>query len=164
MYKYRFTLAAVMLAALSTPAPADMGGKPMDMGSGEMSMPDAAPHFKVKSSAYTADHRFLVKLISMPSPIPFEKHFDLRFAVYDGRHPDKKITDADLKVMAGMRHGMKHGFAHGMESSPKVEGKDGVFTASGMYFTMMGTWVIEATVQQGNRQGTAEFSLPCCDQ
>lgn len=98
----------------------------------------------------------------MPQPIPYEKYFELRFAVFDGQHPDKELKDAKLAVAAGMRHGLKTGFAHGMQSAPKLAETGGEFTLSGMYFHMMGPWVIEVKVEEGGKHGTADFRLPCC--
>ncbi len=149
----------LLLAVLSTPVAAAGGDMKM-----AMPMADAAAHFKPTREAYTGDHQFLVKLLAVPSPIPFEKHFTLRFAVYDGHDTKKKLSDANLKVSAGMRHGMKQGFTHSMESAPKIAGKDGVFTVTGVYFHMMGAWTLEATVEEGGKQGVADFQLPCCGQ
>jgi hypothetical protein len=127
-----------------------------------MSMSDAPAHFKPTLSIYTAKHEFLVKLTSLPSPIPYQKYFTLRFAIYDGHHPDKRLPDAKLALSAGMHHGMKHGFAHGMQSAPKIAGKDGTFTVDGMYFHMMGKWTLNVTVTQAGRHDVAYFDLPCC--
>jgi hypothetical protein len=128
----------------------------------KMAMPEEPAHFAPTRQAYTENRRFLVKLATLPQPIPYQKYFDLRFVVYDGRNPQKELTDAKLTVEAGMRHGLKHGFAHGMQSTPKLSEKDGEFTLSGMYFHMMGPWVIKLTVEEGGKQGTAYFRLPCC--
>lgn len=134
--------------------------------SGDMKMPmpmtDTPADFKPTRSAYTADHRFLVRLLSVPAPIPFQKYFTVTFGVYDGHDPGKKLSDVELTIAAGMRHGMQHGFKHGMASAPKISSKDGVFDVSGMYFTMMGPWTLEVTVSQGSKRGVAYFQLPCC--
>jgi len=134
------------------------------MGHMKMPMTEEAANLEPTRQAFTADHRFLVELLSLPTPIPLAQYFQLRFAVYDGHDPARRITDATLKIVAGMRHGQKHGFAHGMQSSPRVEVSDGVFTVSGMYFHMRGPWALEITVQQGDKRGTAAFDLPCCGQ
>jgi hypothetical protein len=128
-----------------------------------MKMPVEGPaHFAPTRAAFTANHQFLVKLVGMPQPIPYEKYFELRFAVYDGHHPAKPLKDAAISVETGMRHGLAHGFAHGMQSAPKITDNDGEFTLSGMYFHMMGPWVVKLTVRQGGKQGIAYFRLPCC--
>jgi hypothetical protein len=129
-----------------------------------MSMPmsDKPAHFKPTVSAYTGNHQFLVKITDLPNPIPYQKYFTLHFAVYDGHHPDKQLSDAHLTLFAGMRHGMKNGFAHGMQSSPKIGENAGAITADGMYFHMMGKWTLKATVKEGGKQGVAYFDLPCC--
>lgn len=128
----------------------------------EMPMPEKSANFAPTRQALTTNHQFLVKLVSIPTPIPFEKYFQLQFAVYDGQSPARQIKDATLGIFAGMRHGLKHGFAHGMESSPRIESKDGIFTVSGMYFHMRGPWVLKVTVREGAKKGTAYFRLPCC--
>jgi hypothetical protein len=148
-------VAAAVLGAASIPALAQ---------SGTMNMPMAEKpaHFAPTRQAYTTNRRFLVRLLSVPQPIPFEKYFKLRLAVYDPKHPAKPLPDARLALSAGMRHGLKHGFAHGMQSAPKIAEKDGIFTVSGMYFHMMGPWTLKAAVARGGGQGTAYFQLPCC--
>lgn len=153
----RYVMHAFLLALFAAPAVGVAAGNHL-----QMPMADAPADMKPTRSAYTADHRFLVKLLSMPEPIPFQKHVTLTFAVYDGANPAEKLTDADLKISAGMRHGMKEGFMHGMASTPSLSAKDGVFTVSGMYFTMMGPWTVEATVIRGGKQSVAYFELPCC--
>jgi len=149
----------LLLAALAAPVVAAAGDVNMSMP-----MADAPAHFRPTREAYTDNHQFLVKLLAVPSPVPFEEYFTLRFAVYDGHDSTKKLSGAVLKVSAGMRHGMKQGYAHGMESAPKITGKDGVFTVSGMYFHMMGAWTLEASVEEGGKRGIAFFQLPCCGQ
>jgi hypothetical protein len=155
----RFVMQVLLLAFLATPAAAAAGDMKMPMP-----MTDTPADFKPTRSAYTQDHQFLVKLLSVPVPIPFQKYFVLTFAVYDGHNPGKKLSDADLAISAGMRHGMKHGFTHGMASAPRISTKDGVFTVSGMYFTMMGPWTLEVSVSRGGNRGVAYFQLPCCQQ
>ena len=148
-------LAPRVQAAATTQSASGMSGM-------EMSMPEESANFQPTRQAFTTDHQFLVKLLSLPTPIPFEKYFQLRFAVYDGQNPTRQIQDATLLMFAGMRHGRKHGFAHGMQSSAQVEARDGVFVVSGMYFHMRGPWVLKITVQKGARKGIAYFRLPCC--
>ncbi len=148
---------AMILVTFAGPAGAQSGGVKMPMA-----MPEGPAHFAPTRQAYTENHRFLVKLLTLPKPIPYEKYFDLRFAVYDGHDPKRQLTDAKLEVEFGMRHGLKHGFAHGMQSAPKETETNGQFTLSGVYFHMMGPWVIKLTVNEGGKQGTAYFRLPCC--
>jgi hypothetical protein len=148
---------AALLVLSAGPADAQSGGIKMPMV-----MPEGPADFAPTRQAYTANHRFLVKLQALPQPIPYEKYFDLRFAVYDGHDPTKPLTGVTLTVAAGMRHGLKSGFAHAMQSAPKVAEKDGEFTLSGMYFHMMGPWTLDVTVHQGGKDGTSEFRLPCC--
>jgi YtkA-like len=121
-------------------------------------------HFKPASQTYTTNHAFLVRLVSLPDPIPYEKHFTLSFSVHDSKHTDQKLSDATVHVTAGMRHGMKTGFAHGMQSSPQVENNNGIVTVSGLYFHMMGKWTLQVDVQNGAKKGTAYLDLPCCVQ
>lgn len=144
--------AAILLSAVM-PVSAQMNG---------MSMPEEPAHFAPTRQAYTTNHQFLVKLISLPNPIPYEKYFKLRFEVFDGANPSRRLPKARVTVFAGMRHGMKNGFAHGMESSPKVSEHDGVVTVSGMYFHMMGPWTLQTTVHDRGKEGIAYFDLPCC--
>jgi hypothetical protein len=133
------------------------------MGGMKMPMSDEPAHFKPAAQAFTANHAFLVKLVSLPDSIPFQKHFSMMLAVFDGKHTDQKVSDAAVQVAAGMRHGMKNGFAHGMQSSLRVESKDGTVTISGLSFHMMGKWTLQIDVQQGGRKGTAYLDLPCCE-
>ena len=151
IYRIRF---GALLAAFAAPA----------FAAGTMNMPmsDAPAHFKVVRAVYTTDHRFLVKLLSLPAPIPYQKYFRLRLAVFSARPPHAKLPHARVEIEAGMRHGLKHGFAHGMDSAPRLATRDGVTTVSGMYFHMMGPWVLKATVRAGGEPSTAYFRLPCC--
>ena len=139
-------------AAVVTPAfaaaPTEMSGSPA--------------HFAPTHEAYSAHHTFLVRLLSVPNPIGFEKYFTAKFAVYNGHHPGKPLPNAKIRIFAGMRHGLKHGFAHGMQSSPEISDHDGVFTITGMYFTMMGPWVVKMWVINGAKHGIVFFKLPCC--
>lgn len=128
----------------------------------KMEMSDTPAHFAPTKAAYSSGHTFLVRLLALPKPIPFEKYFTVRFGVYDGHHPKHLLSHASLRLFAGMRHGLKHGFAHGMESSPKIRGKGGVFTVSGMYFHMNGPWVVKMWVRDGAKHGIVYFKLPCC--
>jgi len=154
----RISIAAVAIVIASTTSVlAQMNGM-------NMAMPQKPAHFAATRQAYTTNHTFLVKLVSIPNPIPYEKYFKLRVAVYDGSNTSQRISNVKVSVFAGMRHGMKMGFAHGMQSAPQVQEQDGVATVSGMYFHMMGPWTLKATVQSGNRSGVAYFQLPCCAQ
>ena len=150
-------LATLLLLCSPALAAGQMSGHHM-----KMPMADKPAHFKPALSAYTAKHAFLVKLTGLPHPIPYQKYFALRFAVFDGHHPDKRLAGAKLKLFAGMRHGMKHGFAHGMQSAPKISDQGGAITVDGMYFHMMGRWTLKATVSAGGKQDVAYFDLPCC--
>jgi hypothetical protein len=114
--------------------------------------------------AYTADHHFLIRLLSVPSAIRLSRYFKLRLAVYDGNNPQRQLSDVQVAVEAGMAHGMAEGFAHGMQSAPKVEMRDGVVTVSGLFFHMGGDWTVRVTVDHGGDKGTASFQLPCCQQ
>jgi hypothetical protein len=159
-YSIRLLLIAAALAALGVPALAvDRGETKMPMN---MPMSDAPAHFKPTRSAYTEHHQFLVRLLSVPTPIPFEKYFTIRLGVYEAAAPHKKLPDAAIVIYAGMRHGMKTGFAHGMNSSPKVASENGIVSVSGMYFHMMGAWTLKATVKAGDKEDVAYFQLPCC--
>ena len=151
-----FAMAALLVLSAG-PAAAQSGSMTKSMA-----MPAAPADFAPTRQAYTANHRFLVKLQALPQPIPYETYFELRFAVYDGHDPQKPLTDATLTVAAGMPHGLKGGFAHVMQSAPKLAEKDGEFILSGMYFHMLGPWVVDVTVRRGGKDGTAEFRLPCC--
>jgi hypothetical protein len=73
------------------------------------------------AEAYTADHQFLVRLLSVPKPIPYEKYFSVAVGVYDANNPARRLSDVQLAVVAGMSHGLGQGFAHTMQSSPKIE-------------------------------------------
>lgn len=160
-------LGALVLPLSVTAAGMQMGSTAAKSDAGTMSMPmsDVPAHFKPTRSAYTTDHRYLVRLLSLPSPIPYQKYFTVRFAVYEGRAPHQRLAKVPVKIFAGMRHGLKHGFAHGMESSPRLARKNGVVTVSGMYFHMMGPWVLKVTVSgPGHRPSLAYFTLPCCGQ
>jgi hypothetical protein len=158
--KLPLALVAVLAVFTAPLAAADEGA----MTGMKMNMPmsDAPAHFKPTRSAYTAHHLFLVKLLAVPTPIPYEKFFTIRLGIYDGAAPHKKLSDAAVEIYAGMRHGMKTGFAHGMNSSPKVTSNDGIVDVSGMYFHMMGAWTLKATVQRGGKADVAYLQLPCC--
>lgn len=160
-----FAIHPFMASASATEAPKAM---PMSPSASAKSMPmampmsDAPAHFPPTRAAYSRNHLFLVKLLDLPRPIPYQKYFTLRFAVYDGHDPRHRLGDATLALYAGMRHGLKTGFAHGMDSTPKIVAKGGVFTVSGMYFHMMGAWTLKMTVHEGTKQGIVYFNLPCC--
>lgn len=124
---------------------------------------DSAPVMPARQT-YTADHQLLVKLLSVPNPIPMEKYFSLRLTIYDGNEPHRQLTDVQLQVAAGMLHGMAQGFAHGMQSSPQIEVQNGIATVSGMFFHMTGEWTLQVTVHAGGHDGMVSFNLPCCEQ
>lgn len=154
-------IAALFLALLSMAAVTSAQAA-MKQAAMKMEMSDTPAHFAPTKAAYSNGHAFLVRLLAVPKPIPFEKYFTVRFGVYDGHHPKHLLSNASLKLNAGMRHGLKHGFAHGMESSPKISDKGGVFTVSGMYFHMNGPWVLKMWVRDGAKHGIVYFKLPCC--
>ena len=121
-------------------------------------------HAMPAREAYTADHQLLVRLLSVPNPIPMEQYFTLRLAICDGNDPHRQLPDAQLQVAAGMSHGMAQGFAHGMQSSPQIQIHNGIATVSGMFFHMTGDWTLQVTVHAGDHKGTVSFNLPCCEQ
>jgi len=134
----------------------------MNMPGMNMSMPKDASTSLPTAEAYTVDHRFLIKLRSVPRPIPFEKYFTLQIAVYDAREPASVLPDAHVAVTAGMRHGLETGFAHGMQSTPQIAAQNGTVTVSGLYFHMAGPWTLKVDVEQHGRKDTAYLTLPCC--
>lgn len=142
-------------SAVSNPASMSMNRPKMDMSNGPA-------QFAPTRQAYTTNHAFLVKLDSLPAPIPFEKYFTLHFSVYPASGAAQPLSDAKLTLAAGMRHGLKNGFAHGMDSAPVVTADKGSFNVRGMFFHMMGPWVLKVDVQSGGKSGTAYFRLPCC--
>jgi hypothetical protein len=156
--KLALTLVAVLAVFTAPLAAADEGA----MNGAKMPMSDAPAHFKPTRSVYTTHHLFLVKLLTVPTPIPYEKYFTIRLGIYDGAAPHKKLSDAAVEIYAGMRHGMKTGFAHGMNSTPKVTSDAGIVEVSGMYFHMMGAWTLKAMVRQGGKEDVAYLQLPCC--
>lgn len=166
---------AVVLISAAPMAWADAGGMGMtgmhlsdrSTDSGDvkgLKMPMSAPaaHVEPMREAYTANHAFLVKLVSLPDAIPFEKFFSVSLSVYDGKHTDQKLQEATVDVNAGMRHGRKTGFAHGMHYAPRIETRDGVVTISGLSFHMMGEWTLQVDVQHGAEKDTAYLDLRCC--
>ena len=167
------------LACASCIAPAMAQQSPMPMHSAmpmhstmpmASSMPmngmqmDGPAHFAPTTQAYTTNHALLIKLTTIPKPIPYQQYFTLRFAVFDPQHPNVALQNATFTLFAGMRHGLKTGFAHGMNSTPKIVGSNGTFTVSGMYFHMMGAWTLKVTAAAGGKSGVAYFQLPCCGQ
>ena len=166
---------ALMMISGATTAWADSGGVDMnlmrlsdrstdssDMKGVKMSGSDQAAQLEPTRQAFTTNDAFLVKVVSLPDAIPFEKHFSVSLSVFDGKDTGRKLQDATVDVNAGMRHGMKTGFAHGMHYSPRIETKDGVVTVSGLSFHMMGKWTLQVDVQNGAEKGTAFLDLPCC--
>jgi hypothetical protein len=114
--------------------------------------------------AYTQEHRFLIRVSSVPGIIPLQRYFTVQLAVFDGNDPQRRLSDVRVEVAAGMSHGMATGFAHEMQSAPKVDMRDGVATVSGLFFHMTGVWTMQVTVHEGGDEGTASFQLPCCEQ
>ena len=166
----RETVLSVVIAWIAmSVATAAHSGTPADSMAG-MKMPGMSmPAVEAASAgptrqAYTGNHAFLVKLRSIPHPIPFEKYFTVEFAVYDGRAPTRALPDAHVTVTAGMRHGLAHGFAHGMQSTPRVQANGDLVTVSGLYFHMTGPWTLRVNVERKGQRGTAYFTLPCCAQ
>jgi len=152
----------IVLAALTAAALTSAPIRAASHMSMSKSMSDTPAHFKPKLSVYTTNHDFLIKITSLPHPIPYQKYFSMKFSVYDSHQPNKLLPKAKLKMFAGMRHGLKHGFAHGMQSAPKIGDKNGVFPINGMYFHMMGKWTLKVTVSDHGQKGIAYFDLPCC--
>lgn len=127
-----------------------------------MPMAEGPSHFPVAKEVLSAHHRFVLKILSVPKPIPFERYFTLMFKVEDAHHQRNRLRGVRLTLFAGMRHGLKHGFAHGMQSSPKISEKRGVFTVRGMYFHMMGPWTLKLTIRAEGKEDVAYLQLPCC--
>ena len=115
------------------------------------------------AEAYTADRQFLVRLLSVPKPIPYEKYFSVAVGVYDANNPARRLSDVQLTVVVGMSHGLGQSFAHTMQSSPKIEIRDGVATVSGLYFHMIGPWTMEVTVRMRDEESAAYLQLSCCE-
>jgi hypothetical protein len=163
MISPKATLAlALLLLVVGICAPVRAVPGKMSSDGKHMRKPQTPADSTLVRKAYTTDHEFLIELLSVPQPIPFERYFNLQLAVYDGKNPQRLITNAQIKIFAGMRHELKHGFAHGMQSSPRILENNGAFSVSGMYFHMMGQWTLKVTVTEGNKEGTAWFQLPCC--
>ncbi len=81
-------LLGAFVAALAAPAGAADGMKmPMPMS-------DTPAHFKVARAVYTTDHRYLVKLVSLPVADPLREVFRVRLEVYEGRTPHRNLADA----------------------------------------------------------------------
>ena len=114
--------------------------------------------------AYTANHQLLVRLLSVPNPIPMGKYFSLRLAIYDGNDPRQQLPDVQVQVAAGMSHGMAQGFMHEMQSSPHIQIQNGIATVTGMFFHMTGEWTLQVTMHAAGHDGTVFFNLPCCEQ
>jgi len=142
------------------PAPEPKG--PGSMGNMQMPPANEPGTFTPASQVYTTNHAFLVKVVDLPDPIPYQQHFSMRISVYDGKHADRLLRDATVHIKAGMRHSRPKGFAHGMQSTPTLARKDGVDTVSGLYFHMRGRWTLQLDVQHGAKKGTAYLDLPCC--
>jgi hypothetical protein len=155
------SLASAAFAALALAGMDSMPGMKMDSMPGMKMEPTEGGSAPV-TQAFTTNHLYRVDLVRVPRPIPFEKYFGLQLAVYDGKNPARRITDASVEVSAGMRHGRAHGFAHGMQSTPVVEMRQGAFVVRGMFFHMAGPWVLEVHVRQGASSGTAYLRLVCC--
>src|SRR5579875_3913685 len=112
-------VAAAVLGAASIPALAQSGTMNMPASAMNMSMADKPAHFAPTRQAYTTNRLFLVRLLSVPQPIPFEKYFTLPAAGYDPKHPAKALSDGKLTGSVGLRHGLKHGLAHCMQSATR---------------------------------------------
>ncbi|MEA3180978.1 MAG: hypothetical protein QOI59_4501 [Gammaproteobacteria bacterium] len=134
------------------------------LGNDAASMRANADELPSTHRAYTEGHHFLIKLQSFPSAIRLQQYFKVRLAVYDGNDLRRRLSDVRVEVAAGMAHDMAEGFAHGMQSTPKVEMRDGVVTVSGLFFHMPGVWTMQVTVHHGEDEGTASFQFPCCEQ
>jgi hypothetical protein len=150
-----------IVASLLTSAPAWTQSNSPSMQPGPISA-EPAPSAPA-AEAYTTDRHFLVRLLSVPKPIPYEKYFSVAIEVYDANNPARRLSDLQLAVVAGMSHGLEQGFAHTMQSAPKVEVRDGVATVSGLYFHMTGAWTMEVTVRMRDEESAAYFQLSCCE-
>lgn len=154
-----------MAASLLTIAPAwTQSNSPSLQSTGTARPMSAEPAQSTPTTeAYTADRQFLVRLLSVPKPIPYEKYFSVAVGVYAANDPARRLSDVQLGVVAGMSHGLGQGFAHTMQTAPKVAVRDGVATVSGLYFHMMGSWTMEVTVRMRDQESAAYFQLPCCE-
>ena len=152
-------------ASLLTIAPAWTQSNSAQLRSAYRTAPIAAQPVQAVPTvqAYTADRQFLVRLLSVPKPIPYEKYFSVAVGVYAANNPARHLSDVQLAVVAGMSHGLGQGFAHTMQSAPKIAVRDGVATVSGLYFHMMGSWTLEVTVRMRDEESAAYFQLPCCE-
>jgi hypothetical protein len=150
-----------IVASLLTIAPAWTQSNSPSMPPGLISAEPA--QYARAAEAYTTDHHFLVRLLSVPNPIPYEKYFSVAIEVYDANNPARRLSDIQLAVVAGMSHGLEVGFAHTMQSEPKVEVRDGVAKVSGLYFHMTGAWTMEVTVRMRDEESAAYFQLSCCE-
>ncbi|HEY4341763.1 MAG TPA: hypothetical protein VGM97_17600 [Steroidobacteraceae bacterium] len=147
-------------AALAT-GPAWAADKSPGMDMHGMDMP-GMKSMPATTRAFTEGHRFRIDLLTVPAPLPLQKYFELQLAVFDGRHPARRLTDASIKVSAGMTHGMGHEFMHGMQSTPLVEAHAGRYIVRGMYLHMQGPWTLRVHVREGGHSGTADLTLQCC--
>ncbi len=147
--------AAVTHAAATTHAASDKDAMHMPVA-------EESANFKPTRQAFTADHRFLVKLLSLPSPIPFEQYFQLRFAIYDGHHPTRQITDATMRIVC--RHAARSGarFRPRHADLAAASNPGMAFHRVGNVLSHAGSLGGELTVQEGGKQGTAYFRFPCC--
>jgi hypothetical protein len=87
-------------AALAT-GPAWAADKSPGMDMHGMDMP-GMKSMPATTRAFTEGHRFRIDLLTVPAPLPLQKYFELQLAVFDGRHPARRLTDASIKVSAGM--------------------------------------------------------------
>lgn len=167
MFRDAYQLTRIILLSLFvTPATAaeHQHGHSQHSMSASAVTKDAKGPSQAETVVYTTNKDFLVKLLDVPTPIPYGQHFSLKFGIYDGKNPNNPAIDTKVKINVGMRHGSMDHFAHGMDSSPKLSFNTGVLTVDGMYFTMKGTWTIELLIKQHEKQDTATFELPCCRQ
>jgi hypothetical protein len=166
MAKRPYSVDLFIAASLLTIAPAwtQSNSRTMQFADRTAQPMSAEPALSAPTAeAYTADRQFLVRLLSVPKPIPYEKYFSVAVGVYDANNPARRLSDVQLAVVAGMSHGLGQGFAHTMQSSPKIEIHDGVATVSGLYFHMMGSWTMEVTVRMRDEESAAYFQLSCCE-
>jgi hypothetical protein len=111
----RATTAVAMIAGAPM-AWADPGGMDMkgmrasdrstvssDMKGMNMPMSDQTAHFEPTHDAFATNDAFLVKVVSLPGAIPFQKFFSVSLSVFDGKHTDQNLRDATVDVNAGMR-------------------------------------------------------------
>lgn len=161
MNRFVSPLLVILLAGFATMVPAHAADDSHAHHHHDASEVAATAESLAETLAYSANKAFLVRLQSVPVPIPYQKHFTVKLRVFDGKRISQTIDDATVGVNVGMRHGGRH-FAHGMDSTPKVSFSKGILTVEGMYFTMRGPWTIELDIQHQKVRDVVSLELPCC--